>query len=103
MKLTNALALGFAAAMLWNCNDAATQPETSSVDPRVPNTINNISEYAAITAGYQLASKAAAMPDTSESEGFGPDLFKAFADAGICQNFVLILEELGSNIDRSGQ
>ena len=103
MKRINTLAVCFAAAMLWNCNDAATKPETDSVDPRIPNTVNSISEYAAISAGYQITSKAAAMPDTSEDEGFGPDMFKAFADAGICRNFVLILEELMSNVNGGGQ
>jgi hypothetical protein len=103
MKLTNTLALCFAAAMLWNCNDAATKPETSSVDPRIQNTVNNVSEYAAITAGYQLTSKAAALPDTNDGDAFGPDMFKAFADAGICENFVLILEELLSNVQGGGQ
>lgn len=102
MKLTKTLALCFAAAMAWNCNDAATKPETSSVDPRVPNTVNTISEYAAITAGYQITSQAPALPDTNEG-AFGPDMFKAFADAGICRNFVLILEELLSNVQGGGQ
>lgn len=103
MKLTKTLALGFAAAMVWNCNDAPTQPETASVDPRVPNTVNSISEYAAITAGYQITSQAAALPDTNEETAFGPDMFKAFADAGICRNFVLLLEELTTNIQSGGQ
>jgi hypothetical protein len=102
MKLTNTLVLCFAAAMVWNCNDASTTPETASVDPRIPNTVNSISEYAAITAGYQITSQAAALPDTNEG-AFGPDMFKAFADAGICQNFVLILEELLSNVQGGGQ
>jgi len=38
-----------------------------------------------------------------EDEGFSPDMFKAFADAGICQNFVLLLEELISNVNAGGQ
>lgn len=105
MKLTNTLALCFAAALLWNCNDAATKPEDGSVDPRIPNTVNSITEYAAVTAGYKITSQAPVMPveDVEEDSGFSPDMFNKFADAGICRNLVLIAEELANNLQSGGQ
>lgn len=105
MKITNTLALCFAAALLWNCNDAATKPDDGSLDPRIPNTVNSITEYAAVTAGYQITSQAAALPveDVEEEGGFSPDMFNAFADAGICRNLILIAEELAINIQKGGQ
>lgn len=93
MKLTSTLALCFAASALWNCNDSATRPESASNDPRVPVAVNAVAKYAAVSAGYQVSSEARmSMPD--KGNPFGEDALNALRDAGLCENFVLLFQEL---------
>jgi hypothetical protein len=100
MKLLPTIALGFAAAALWNCNDA-TQPESRAVDKRVPAMVNSVANYAAYSAGLQSLEVKAMGPveDTSDEENpFGPEGLQALEAVGLCPNFFLIVQELVQNL-----
>ena len=95
MKLTSTLALGFAAALLWNCNNT-TQPESRAIDSKVPAIVNSVANYAAYSAGFQSIEVSAMGPvDTTEDENpFGPEGLSALEGLGLCPNFILIVQEL---------
>ncbi|MDQ3001867.1 MAG: hypothetical protein M3Y08_11485 [Fibrobacterota bacterium] len=92
MKLANALALCLTASMIWNCNEA-TKPESPSMDDRLPATIDAAVKYAARTAGYQISSEA--VYSQSVEFKFSKEQVNALKDAGICDNFISLIQELG--------
>ena len=94
MKLANTLALCLTATMLWNCNES-TKPESTSMDKGLPATVDAAARYTARTAGYQISSEAASgQPDGFK---FPKEAVDALKEAGICENFIYLIQELGTD------
>lgn len=105
MKLLQTLALGFAAMALWNCDDAA-RPTSAANAENVPAVVNSISKYAALSSGYEVSSATPANAKVlgpNLEHGIPPETFQEMRNLGICENFVLIAEDLFQEFDISGQ
>src|SRR5690606_37639224 len=97
MQKGKTLSLCLLAAMLWNCNEA-TSPEKAGTDPAsVPATIDALAKKAAVQAGYSISPPNDEGPDLGDA--FSAEALTAMRDAGLCDNFVKLVEEISQNED----
>lgn len=92
MQITKLFSLAPLACMLLACNDSTPPTASTQPDGRVPSAINALTKRAADQAGYAVAA-----PGAQTDFTFTPDMITALRNAGLCENFVELVQELASN------
>jgi hypothetical protein len=99
MRIIKTLAFCSMAALLWNCNDSTPPTSATQTNRQVVRGEDMLAKLAATQAGYSV------MPVDPQPEKddnfFTPELAKAMRDAGVCENLILIAEEILGSIGDS--
>ncbi|GEM_PF-7100673 len=91
MRTAKLFSLCFISALLWNC-DQPTQSDAKARNERLATPgINALTKAAALNAGLRISRE---VPPGLDASPFSSEALAAMRDAGLCDNFILLLDEM---------
>jgi hypothetical protein len=92
MQIIKLLSIGLLSAAMFGCEQANEPAATSRNRQQAVPTINALTKFAALNAGYQISREVVA--DTGHGGPFDADALGELGNIGLCPNFVLLVQEM---------